>query len=833
MNSEKASIELKRRKVQSAAELLRIRYKGLRDLLAKNSEMLEMMADLEADLSNLFTEESGIRQAVIQLLSGALLLAEDLNFLTGDRFLPLYDAYQNIEKDLLNYFRSCSSLSSQPLVIPIDKINLKKANVVGGKAANLGELRSVIPEAVPPGFVITVSAYHLFLARNNLQGRIRDLLRNIDVIADRELFKYRTEEIRALIESAPIPAEIKNAITKGVALFPLPQPHKWAVRSSGVEEDGNDTFAGQFESLLNVDKDELDFAYRKVIASRYSNRALIYRIVRGYSESETSMAVLFLPLIEASRSGVLYTRDPQDASSDRMLINAVWGFGNRLVSGEAEADLFIVSRSGKILETRFATKPETIKSNKDRTYTLTPEQIEALVNYGLTVESHFGSPQDIEWVINEEGKIFIVQSRSLQVESRTSRNSYAPVDRPPLLSGGTTIFPGRAAGSAQVVRSVDELTQVPEGSVLVVRQATPELSMALPFLAGLIAEYGNPAGHAATLVREFKIPALFGVRGATEKIETGKTISLDATQGKVFLGNLWPELPKRVRKHSLRFNSKNHFNILHERILKLNLTDPMSSNFRARKCRSIHDIIRFTHEKAVAYMFTLGDKEAKRMQNIAKRLLSPIPLNFYILDLGGSLKKDSSEKNEISPEEINSIPFQALWQGITHPQVSWSGRTRVSISGFISVMSASMHDPRASIRRLGEYNYIIVAPDYLNLNARLAYHFTMIDALVSDTPEYNYVNFRFRGGGAQADRRNLRARFLSEVLLRSNFRVDQRGDLVTAWMRRYNRKASEEGLTLLGKLMGCARQLDMLIPDEKTMHYFIDRFLEGDYQAFT
>ena len=143
-----------------------------------------------------------------------------------------------------------------------------------------------------------------------------------------------------------------------------------------------------------------------------------------------------------------------------------------------------------------------------------------------------------------------------------------------------------------------------------------------------------------------------------------------------------------------------------------------------------------------------------------------------------------------------------------------------------------LYAPRASIRRLGEYNYVIVAPDYINLNARLAYHFTMIDALVNDTPEYNYVNFRFRGGGAQADRRNLRARFLSEVLLRSNFRVDRRGDLVTAWIRRYAREASEEGLSLLGKLMGCARQLDMLMDNEQTMHHFIERFLEGDYQIF-
>ena len=816
-----------------APESLRFRYKGLRDLLAKNSELLEKMADLESDLSNVHPEEPGIRQPVVQLLSGALLLAEDLNVLTGDQFRSLYSAHQDIEKEVLNYLRCHSLLSSKPFILPIDAISIKKAKEAGGKAANLGELCSVIPEAISPGFVITTSAYHLFMTRNNLQGRVRALLSNLDVIADRELFRQRTAEIRALVESASVPSEIEEAIGKGLSLLSLPFPHKWAVRSSGVGEDGSDTFAGQFESLLNVDTDELVFAYRKVIASRYSDRAVIYRILRGYTEVETPMAVLFMPIINASRSGVLYTRDPQDGSSDRMLINAVWGLGEKLVKGQAEADFFLVTRTGRVIEQRIAETKKNTKGEENIVSALTPRQVKALVNYGLTIEKHFVAPQDIEWVIDPDDKITIVQSRQLRVKNRTTQNRQLSVDQPPLLSGGTTIFPGRAVGPAQVAYSIRELDKIPEGSVLIVRQATPEVSTILPFLAGLIAEYGNPAGHAATLVREFNIPSIFGLRGATEQIASGTTIGLDAVHQKVYSGNPWPELPERVRKPARPSLPGNHLHLLHERILKLNLTDPMSVNFSAKKCRSIHDIIRFTHEKAVTAMFMLGDKEAKRMRHNARRLLSPIPLNFYILDLGGSLTEKSSEKDEVIPEEVNSIPFQALWGGITHPKVSWAGGTRVSISGFVSVISASMHDPRASIRRLGEYNYIIIAPDYLNLNARLAYHFAMIDSLVSDAPEYNYVNFRFRGGGAQADHRNLRARFLSEVLLRSNFRVDRRGDLVTAWMRQYSREASEEGLTLLGKLMGCARQLDMLMPNEKTMHHFIERFLEGDYQAFS
>jgi pyruvate, water dikinase len=819
-------------KPTAVAESLRFRYKGLRALLAKNSEMLEKMADLEADLSTIVPEEYRIRLSVIQLLSGTLLLSEDLNLLTEDQFRSLYDAYLEIEKALLDHLRSSSSLASQPLVIPLDQINLTKAYEVGGKAANLGELYSVIREALPQGFVITTAAYRLFLARHNLHGRSRALLSNLDAITDRELFKERTAEIRALIESASVFPEIKEAIIQGVLRVPEFQNCKWAVRSSGVGEDGSFTFAGQFESLLNVEVDELAFAYRKVIASCYSNRAVIYRIAKGYSEADTPMAVLFIPMINASRSGVLYTRDPQEGSANRMLINAVWGLGEDLVRGQTEADFFVVTRTGKVLEERVAKKSESQSPPEKNIPTLSTKDIEVLVNYSLTIEKHCGCPQDIEWVIDDNNKITIVQSRPLRVEERAIHSSSPPVDLPSLLSGGTTIFPGKAVGPAQVVRSFREIDEAPENSVLVVRQATPELSTVLPFLAGLIAEYGNPAGHAATLVREFNIPCLFGIKGATEKIENGKTIGLDATHRKVFLGNPWPDVKTSVRKRTFTSRSEDHFDVIHERILKLNLTDPLSVNFTAKRCKSIHDIIRFTHEKAVAAMFTLGDKEARRMRYRAKRLISAIPLDFYILDLGGALTAGLVEKNEVSPEEIHSIPFQALWRGIGHPKVSWAGRTSVSIAGFISVMSASMHDPRASIRRLGEYNYVIVAPDYINLNARLAYHFTMIDALVNDTPEYNYVNFRFRGGGAQADRRNFRARFLSEVLLRSNFRVDRRGDLVTAWMRRYAREASEEGLSLLGKLMGCARQLDMLMENEQTMHHFVERFLEGDYQLF-
>ena len=267
-------------------------------------------------------------------------------------------------------------------------------------------------------------------------------------------------------------------------------------------------------------------------------------------------------------------------------------------------------------------------------------------------------------------------------------------------------------------------------------------------------------------------------------------------------------------------------------MLALHLTDPLSRNFRAKKCQSVHDIVRFAHETAVRAMFDLSDEAVRRKQQRTWRLDTSVPLHLTLMDLGGAVPQAANVRSKLKPEEVLSVPFQALWRGVQTPNLSWSGRSQVSASGFMSVVATSAVDGGGAVRRLGDRNYAIVAREYLNLNARLAYHFAMVDAMVGNVPENNYINFRFRGGGAGADRRELRARFLAEVLLRSNFGVDRRGDLVTAWLHRHPQSASEEGLALLGRLMACARQLDMLMEGEQSVHDFVNRFLGGDYESF-
>jgi pyruvate,water dikinase len=266
--------------------------------------------------------------------------------------------------------------------------------------------------------------------------------------------------------------------------------------------------------------------------------------------------------------------------------------------------------------------------------------------------------------------------------------------------------------------------------------------------------------------------------------------------------------------------------------LNLRMTDPMARSFKPESCRSIHDLIRFIHEKGVAALFEVGDQEARRKGALARSLVSSIPLHILVLDLGNALSPGVLPGQEVAPEEIFSTPFQALWRGIAHPRVSWAGRRKMSVKGFASVVASSLSQDMGAMRKLGDPNYLLVAPDYMSLNIRLAYHYAMIDALVGAVAENNYVNFRFRGGGGSPPRRDLRARFLTEVLTRSRFHADRRGDLVTAWLRRYPRGPAEAGLELLGKLMACARQLDMLMESESTMLHFVECFLSEDFEAF-
>lgn len=821
-------------------------YECLRSLLNRNTLLLERMSEIEAELEFTPPASPFIQRKIVRMAEETLLLAEDLNVLSQGRFKGLYRTYERIRRDVSRQLSALSSdRESIPHVLPLWNVCRSPQGLSGNKAYNLAKVMEHVPDHVPPGFVVTTEAYWRFLHEGGLFPALLPHLQELEAIRDSDLLRDRLEAVQRMIMEARVPENIERAILENAR--GLQPKGGWAVRSSAEGEDGRHTFAGLFESLLNVPERDLPQAYRGVIQSRFQERAFVYRQGLGLREIDTPMAVLFLVMVEARSAGVLYTRDPGEAVRECMLIQSVWGLAQDLVAGRMDADQFVLDRvSGAVVEETVPPKESRLASASSggiRLEKVPPDKVvrsslrggdlKKLWAMGHALERVFGTYLDIEWAVDSAGKLWVIQARPL-VLGRSVREVQVqaePLEKP-ILEGGVPIQAGRVSGPRVCVRGDSLPGEIPEGSILVVAVATPQIAALLPRLGGCISETGNPAGHAASLLREWRVPSLFGVKDALERLERHELIGLDAAQRKIYAGLPWPESGGKKRHRNEAPPSVWEEDRLGKHVFPLHLVDPASSRFRAEGCTTFHDIIRFVHQKAVETLFEFGDRHVGQQKHRAIPLAADIPLNIAVLDLGGTLPEETRMRKSVIPSQIASCPFQALWRGISDPQVSWAGRQEVSFKGFTSVLVSSMAGRGSGGRKLGDRNYLLVSRDFMNLNLRLAYHYAMVDALVGESQENNFVNFRFRGGGASADRRECRARFLSEALLRSRFTVDRRGDLVTAWFRRYPRPRCEEALAMLGRLMACSRQLDMLVSSSKIAHSYAERFLAGDYEAF-
>ena len=207
-------------------------------------------------------------------------------------------------------------------------------------------------------------------------------------------------------------------------------------------------------------------------------------------------------------------------------------------------------------------------------------------------------------------------------------------------------------------------------------------------------------------------------------------------------------------------------------------------------------MIRFAHEKSINAMFNINDNHMTSRGKV-ERLRSEVPLDIYIIDLGGGLAEHASSR-KVKPREISSIPMQALYEGMTTPGVRWAGHIPIDFKGFMSVFANTMFDGAKYERKLGDRSYAIISRNYVNFSSRLGYHFSIVDAFLGDDEHENYISFRFKGGAARIEKRTRRAQFLHEVLRRCDFWVDQKDDLINARIKRIPQKRDEGETPYLG-----------------------------------
>ncbi len=826
---------------------LREKFNNFRELLDCNSQALAIMADMEEKLSEDFVFDRGyLEQQVDSLRHHLSRLVALLNHLSQDRYQDLIPLYEKIQGEIDQTLITVPAIPEIPYIMPLQALAREMAAGVGAKMANLGEIKNRLGLAVPRGFAITASAYQAFIEESGLAAEIETRLQTSN-INDLESLQTVSREIQSLVESTPLPGDLEEILRLAAQALPT---DRLAVRSSAVGEDTEYSFAGQFLTLLNVPVEDLPAYYKKIVASKFTSRAIFYWKHHNFSVQTLPMAVGVLAMVPARASGVMFSVDPHDPAGDRVLINAVWGLGKYAVDGAITPDLYTAERETPhhVVTQKIALKPVALRCDPQGGCTeeslpreeaaapcLTEAQVQDLARIAVALERHFGAPQDIEWALDDRGQVIILQSRPLrlilpepQPADREARKTASAPLRPPLIQHGVRAVGGVAAGPVYILTSDKELEGIPEGAVVVARQPSARLVLVMDRISAVITEVGSPTDHMTILTREFRLPTLVDVGGATDILKPGQLVTVDADSARIYPGIIL-ELLERRQEPPDHWRDNLVFLKLREMLKKiapLHLFDPESPEFQAKNCRTLHDITRFCHEKAMDAMFTLDVEEAVTASGVT-RLKTDLPLNLFVLDLGGGLAV-SGEK-EVEEKDVVSRPFQAVLRGFHHPGVSWAGQVAPDLKGFISVFANTMYDMNKADRGLGGKSFAIVTDSYLNFNSRLGYHFGLVDAYLSEEMNDNYISFQFKGGAAGVDRRERRVRLLSRLLEDLGFKVQVRGDVVQGRLVKYPLLQSEQTLELVALLMAFCRQLDLALVSETVLDRCLDAFRRKDY----
>lgn len=829
-------------------EDIKLRYREFKYLLRANNELLNIIAEIESQMdSAAATGLDFISSRYISASAKVFKMILHINRISGDRYRGLHHAFDQIRHHIDDALAPASGNRIDALVLPLPEVDRDMGYLAGSKAANLARAgKLALP--IPDGFVITTTAFRRFMTANSLDGQLRQDIMLLEDLSYHSLTQM-SRRVQDRIMAAGIPADLSQAILKAAQdLYSRSGgPLNLSLRSSAVGEDSELSFAGQYRSVLNVAPNGVLEAYREVLASLYEPQAIVYRRRHDLRDEDAEMAVLVLTMLDPTVSGVMYTRDPRQGSQGPLLINAVYGLGQGLVEGAVTPDVYTVSRQDQLalLSTRVADKAtrfsltdvraaeEPLPTDLATKPTLTRSQTEELAELGLALEADFGEPQDVEWALLPQGQLYILQSRPLQLlDSRKTRAEEIDSNLTMILEGGEAARPGVGAGPVHLVFKDEDLASFPDGGVLVARKSSPIFACVLDRAAAVVTEVGGVTGHMASLAREFGVPTIVGVKGATTAIAPGQVITVNASARRVYAGktahlsatngDALLSKPKQVR-------ARPPWHKVAQFITPLTLTNPKADIFRPDQCRTFHDIIRFIHEKSFSEMFLLGDALGSAASGEARKLANKLPFAMLLIDLGGGLVDDAG--HEVTLEHITSIPGRAFLDGLLDPRIRWDRPRPVSLRGLASVFSRSMFTPQADgqDRDIGETTFAIISGEYINFNSRVGYHFAALDSVCGPVLNDNYISFRFQGGAATEDRRTLRAELIARILQRLGFDIRQKADMVHAFVQKYDLQTSAGLLAELGRLTLYTRQMDMLCHDHGMVEWLAQAFVKGNY----
>ena len=451
----------------------------------------------------------------------------------------------------------------QKYILEFKEVTKKDIPLVGGKNGSLGEMFTMLNSKgvnVPDGFALTTNAYWYFLKENKIEDKLKTIFDKFNPDSIKSL-QDASKKAMQIILKCQFPEDLKLEIFEAYKNLSQKYNDKntdVAVRSSGVAEDApTDSFAGQFESLLNIRGEEkLLKAIKECLASTYTARVIAYREEKGFSHLEFALSVGVQKMVRSdlASSGIIFTTDTESGFSGTVVINSIWGLGEMIVKGLITPDNFyvfkptlkkgyesiIIKNLGR--KTKKYTygkcgglKETAVPENQQLKFSLTDAEIKKLAEWAVIIEEHYKTPQDIEWAKDgKTGELFIVQSRPETVHSTKVGNFYEEykikTTKKPVLIGiavGDKIGQGKVA----VIPNVSKIAQFKKGDVLVTKMTDPDWLPAMRIASAIVTDEGGKTAHAAIVSRELGIPCIVGSHKATKILKTGQLVTVDCTQG--------------------------------------------------------------------------------------------------------------------------------------------------------------------------------------------------------------------------------------------------------------------------------------------------------------
>lgn len=769
----------RREREQESPTSTRSLFHKFRRILELNNDVLGRMAEMESALGGEYIFDMAFLSRSVREMSGLVhQVAYSLNAMTDDRYVQLYDRFEYLKSILYDILSGGLGPEASRLTMDYHELHWENLPLVGMANVCLATLGRMPEVNAVDGFAVTVTGCSLLLE----QGFCASMEEAVRTETD-ALFSRRGNVC---------PLEI-------------------SVHPAGTLEPA----AGQH--VTQVEAEALP-------------HALLEACAKGARNGWSDLALGIHEAVPGTISGSLQTYCPGGAPGSMCLELAHDNGVESCILGKTqpiaplESDILPKADVEKLPDGARPVQP--LDNGMLRgSGLLRPGLQRQIAEAGIALERGLGSPQTLHLRLTPKGALHVVDvtPAALETESEADLLELSEVlDKAhPLIHGGESAQAGAAAGRVVHVDENNVPADFPLGAVAVARTASPQLAPLLRRAGALVTELGSTIGHLATVAREYRIPAIFGVTGALQALPPDAAVTVDASDTTIYAGSLDALLAQR-RAGSELYAMDPEYTILRrllQFIMPLQMTDAAAPGFAPENCRSYHDIIHFCHERAVEELLHV---HSGRNTIAPHRLQMGIPLDLHVVDAGGGLAHGIG--NVTSRDDILSEPMRYFLAGLRY---AWDSRqsVRLSMRDVFSGMQRTSALLQAPTGNQGQ-NLAILATGYCNLSLHMGYHYNVIDAFMQENPNQNYIYYRFAGGFADSERKARRVRLIERILGALQFHVERKADLLTGRLKIVDQETMARTLEQLGMLTSFTRQLDISMGREASLELMGNAFHE-------